>query len=76
MNYELIKRIDTERERGIQKWGDTDRTPGVLLNATIEELGEVAHAINHNEGVNETKQEIAEVMGVLSRLYEMVEQDL
>lgn len=76
MNYSLIKRIDEERERGIKKWGDTDRTPVILLNAAIEELGEVAHAINHNEGVPATQQEIAETMGVLARLYEMVEQDL
>lgn len=76
MNYELIKRIDEERERGIQKWGDTDRTPGVLLNAATEELGEVAHAINHNESMDRTQQEITEVMGILARLYEMVEQGL
>lgn len=72
MNYELIKRIDEERERGIQKWGDTDRTPTILLNAATEELGEVAHAINHEEGMDKTQQEITEVMGVLARLYDMV----
>lgn len=72
MNYEIIKQIDAERERGIQKWGDTDRTPEILLNASIEELGEVAHAINHKEGVAAMQQEIVETMGILSRLYEMV----
>ena len=76
MNYGLIKRIDAERERGIQKWGDTDRTLGILLNAAVEELGEVAHAINHDEAVAMIQQEIVETMGILTRLYEMVEQEL
>lgn len=76
MNYGLIKRIDEERERGIQKWGDTDTTPEILLNAATEELGEVAHAINHKEGVSVIQQEVVETMGILSRLYEMVEQEL
>ena len=76
MNYSLIKRIDAEREVAIKKWGDVDRTPPDLLNAATEELGEVAHAINHNEGVAATQQEIVEAMGVLARLYEMVEQEL
>ncbi|GAI62572.1 unnamed protein product [marine sediment metagenome] len=76
MNYGLIKRIDAEREVAIQKWGATDRTPEILLNAVTEEVGEVAHAINHNEGVAVIQQEIVEAMGVLARLYEMVEQEL
>ncbi|MBA7679686.1 hypothetical protein ES703_87988 [subsurface metagenome] len=76
MNYSLIKRIDAEREVAIKKWGDTDRTPEILLNAVTEEVGEVAHAINHKEGVSATQQEIVEAMSVLARLYEMVEQEL
>jgi len=76
MNYGLIKRIDEERERGIQKWGDTDKTPEILLNAALEEFGEVAHAINHKEGVCAIQQETVEAMAVLARLYEMVEQKL
>ncbi len=76
MNYSLIKRIDTEGEVAIKKWGDVDRTPEILLNAATEELGEVAHAINHKEGVAVIQQEIVEAMGVLARLYEMVEQEL
>jgi len=76
MNYSLIKRIDAEKERGIQKWGDIDKTPEILLNAATEEVGEVAHAINHKEGVAVIQQEIVEAMGILSRLYEMVEQEL
>lgn len=74
MNYRLIQRIDAEREVAIKKWGDVDRTPVDLISAATEELGEVAHAINHNEGVAATQQEIVEVMGILSRLYEMVEE--
>lgn len=76
MNYGLIKRIDAENEAAIAKWGDVDRTPEILLNAATEELGEVAHAINHKEGVSAIQQEIVEVMGILSRLYAMVEQEL
>lgn len=76
MNYSLIKRIDAEREVAIKKWGATDRTSEILLNAVTEEVGEVAHAINHNEGRDATQQEIIEAIGVLIRLYEMVEQGL
>ncbi len=76
MNYGLIKRIDAEREVAIKKWGDVDRTPEILLNAATEELGEVAHAINHKEGVDRTQEEIVEVIGVLARLYDMMEQEL
>lgn len=75
MNYGLIKRIDAEREVATKKWGDIDRTPELLLNAMTEEVGEVAHAINHKEGVSATQQEIVEAMSVLARLYEMVEQE-
>lgn len=76
MRQSLIKRIDVEKEVAIKKWGDTDKTPSLLLNAAEEELGEVAHAINHKEGVIATQQEIVELMGVLTRLYDMVEQEL
>lgn len=74
MNYSLIQRIDEEKEVAIKKWGDTDRTPQILLNAATEELGEVAHAINHKEGVAVIQQEVVETMGILARLYDMVEQ--
>lgn len=73
MNYELIKRIDAEKKVAIEKWGDVDRSPELLLNAATEELGEVAHAINHKEGVAATQQEIVEAMGILARLYDMAE---
>lgn len=76
MNYGLIQRIDEESKAAIKKWGVTDKTPEILLNAATEELGEVAHAINHNEDVSEIQQEIVETMGILARLYEMVEQEL
>ena len=76
MNYNLIKQIDAEMEVAIKKWGATDRTSEILLNAATEELGEVAHAINHKEGLGEIQQEIVETIGVLIRLYEMVEQGL
>lgn len=51
MNQALIDKIAVEEERGIFKWGETDKTSSILLNAATEELGEVAHAINHKEGV-------------------------
>lgn len=76
MNYALIKRIDAEMEVAIKKWGATDRTPEILLNAVTEEVGEVAHAINHKEGISVIQQEIVEAIGVLIRLHEMVEQEL
>ena len=75
MHTWLIKRIDAEREEAIKKWGDVDKTPDLLLNAATEELGEVAHAINHKEGVIAAQQEIVETMAVLARLYDMVGQE-
>jgi len=76
MYQSLVNRINEEEKVAIKKWGDADRTPDDLLCAATEELGEVAHAINHKEGVSAIHQEIVEAMGVLSRLYEMVEQEL
>ena len=73
MDGRLIKQVEDEEWKGKAKWGHSDTTPDRLLAAATEELGEVAHAINHNEGVAEVQQEIAETIGVLSRLYEMVE---
>ena len=72
MDSKLLQMIVQEEVRGTAKWGGIDRSPSLLLNAATEELGEVAHAINHAEGPDRTAQEIAETMGVLSRLYDMV----
>lgn len=73
MRSDLITRVDKEIDRQIAKWGTTDENPIVLIAAATEELGEVAHACFHNEGVERTHQEICEVIGVLVRLYDMVE---
>ena len=72
MNAELIGKVEWEEQIAIKKWGHVDRTPGDLLAALLEEAGEVAHAINHQEGIVRTSQEIVEAIGVLSRLYNMV----
>lgn len=72
MDNRLIEMIEAEEYRGRAKWGHVDTEPGILLNAATEELGEVAHAINHKEGALRICQEVAETMGVLSRLYDMV----
>lgn len=68
---ELIDKAIEEEERGREKWGKVDKNPSILLNAATEELGEVAHAINHQEGAAVVMQEIAETVGILSRLYSM-----
>jgi len=72
MDSKLLQMVVQEEVRGTAKWGSVDKTPSILLNAVTEELGEVAHAINHEEGAERISQEIAETMGVLSRLYDMV----
>ena len=72
MNRKLILKVVQEEERGRAKWGNTDKSPSILLNAATEELGEVAHAINHVEGKDRVVQEIAETIGILSRLHDMV----
>lgn len=71
MDRMLLQLAEKEEARGQEKWGDTDTNPFVLLNAATEELGEVAHAINHQEGQEVVTQEIAETIGVLSRLHDM-----
>ena len=73
MHQRLLSKVLDEEERGKQEWGSADRTPTLLLNAALEELGEVAHAINHSEGKQAIQQEIAEVIGVMSRLFDMVD---
>ncbi|MBA7498897.1 hypothetical protein ES704_01635 [subsurface metagenome] len=72
MLQDLINRAIAEEDRGKAKWGQIDRTPVDVMIAIQEEIGEVAHAINHNEGASVIQQEIAESVGLLSRLYEMV----
>jgi len=72
MDRKLMQMVIQEEVRGTAKWGSVDKSPQILLNAATEELGEVAHAINHEEGAERISQEIAEAMGVLSRLYDMV----
>lgn len=73
MNTDLLRMVEVEEFKGATKWGHSDTHPDRLLAAATEELGEVAHGINHGEGADKTRQEIAEVIGVLSRLYDMVE---
>lgn len=72
MLVDLINQATIEEERGKEKWGHVDLTPVDLMIAIQEEIGEVAHAINHHEGHERVKQEIAEVVGLLNRLYGMV----
>ncbi len=69
----LKEAIEAEIKRGIEKWGEVDKTPGLLLNAALEELGEAAHAINHSEGRERTQHEVVEAIGVLARLFWMIE---
>jgi len=73
MNQRFIDRAIAEEGRGKAKWGQVDKTPQDLMIAIQEELGEVAHAINHNEGRNIIQQETVETVGLLSRLFNMVE---
>jgi len=73
MKQKLIQSVNHEIARGKAKWGEVDKSPELLLIAATEELGEVAHAINHNEGCATIQQEIAEAVGILARLYDMVE---
>jgi NTP pyrophosphatase (non-canonical NTP hydrolase) len=72
MDRLLFQMAIREEARGREKWGSIDSSPSILLNAATEELGEVAHAINHDEGTDKVAQEIAETIGVLSRLYDIV----
>jgi len=72
MDTRLLKVVVQEEVRGAAKWGNADTSPSAMLNAATEELGEVAHAINHSEGADRIAQEIAEVIGILSRMWSMV----
>ncbi|GAI71988.1 unnamed protein product [marine sediment metagenome] len=75
MDRNLIRKVVQEEVRGTAKWGNVDKNPSLLLNAATEELGEVAHAINHVEGKDRIVQEIAETIGILSRLHDMVTEE-
>jgi len=68
----IVEAIEAEIKRGQEKWGAIDTSPSILLNAALEELGEAAHAVNHDEGKERTQQEVVEAIGVLVRLYWMV----
>jgi len=71
ISQELINKVDKEMDRAIAKWGEHDQIPDNLISAAVEELGEAAHAFNHNEGKEKAQQEIVEAIGVLVRLYDM-----
>ena len=73
MKAELVKRINAEEKVALAKWGEHDQDFDNLLSGALEELGEVAHALNHNEGKESAQQEIVETMGILSRLFDMVD---
>lgn len=73
MRQSLVEQVNHKIARGEAKWGHIDRTPVDLMIAVQEEIGEVAHAINHDEGATAIKQEIVDVIGILSRLYEMID---
>jgi len=72
MDIDLINLVQAEEKIALDQWGEFDTTPERLLNVVMEEVGEVAHAINHKEHLELIKQEIVESIGVLSRLYDMV----
>jgi len=72
LRRDLIHKVADEEDVAIRKWGHVDRTPTDLLADLLEETGEVAHAINHDEGKEQVNQEIVEAIGILSRLYNMV----
>lgn len=71
ISQELIDKVDNEMDSAIAKWGKHDQIPDNLISAATEELGEAAHAFNHNEGKEKAQQEIVEAIGVLVRLYDM-----
>lgn len=68
INTQLIEKVNEEMARTKGQVG-----PDILLNSAVEALGEVAHAINHNEGLESVKREIVVAIGVLARLYDMAE---
>ncbi len=69
---ELIELVNQEIHRGIEKWGHVDKTPQDFMIAIIEELGEAAHAINHGKSVETVRQELAEVIALLVRLWDKI----
>ena len=76
MKYKLVERVNAEEKVALAKWGEHDQSFDNLLSGALEELGEVAHTLNHNKGTESAQQEIVEVIGILSRLYDMVDSTL
>lgn len=72
MDSALLRLVEEQVVLGQRKWGEIDLTPVDFMIAVQEEIGEVAHAINHREGRDAIIIEIAQVIGLLSRLYEEV----
>jgi len=72
MNSYLKLQVEREERIAIAKWGMYDTSSQRLLQSALEELGEVAHAFNHDEGTNAIQQEIIETIGILSRMYDFV----
>ena len=70
MEQELINKIDERVGMAVAKYpSESDNTFSALENALCEETGEVAHAINHDEGWTRIQYEIEDAMAVLTRIW-------
>lgn len=75
MRHELMVEIENQEKVAIAEWGWSDKTPQHIISGIAEEFGEVARAINKDEGKTRIKEEIVDVMVVLSRLYSKIDED-
>lgn len=66
-------RIENQEVIAIAEWGRSDETPEDVICGIVEEVGEVARAINKKEGKERVMEEIVDAMVVLSRLYSKVD---
>jgi len=76
MRHELMVRIENQEIKALAEWGAKDETPEDLISGIVEEVGEVAHAVNKKEGIERVLAEIVDAMVVLSRLYSKTEDNI
>ncbi len=64
----ILYLIDKERSNQINKWGLQDHLPHIWLAILMEEVGELARALNDCEGPDRIQEETIQVAAVAATM--------
>ena len=75
MNDVVRRNINTEQARQVSKWGNQNHTPLRWLPILTEEVGEVAKAVNENDG-EAYRAELVQVAAVATSMIECYDRQM